>query len=190
MPGLACAHRLQLCFGLCATSLFTHLLVRLEPYRDVFCGHVQLAAQLQVLFTYISSTAFYIEPSPAYLTLETGIDDVAVGWGLIMINSICFVFLLWFFVATVRDSVALTAEAQQSFADRIGLERLPRPLTKYADGKQGYHLFISHCWKHAQDQAGTIKHLLRAHYLNLRCFVDVRSERRRTRLKPRPQASA
>lgn len=166
--------QLQICVGAILAGCFVVVLVRLDPYRDTMCGHVQLAAHLQVLFTYVTASAFYIEPLPAYLVArKLAIDWFWTGWTLILVNSICFALLLGFFVTTVNSSVAMRKEAQQSFADQIGLSRVPRPLTVYSDGSQGYHIFISHCWRHAQDVAGTAKHLLRAHYLNLRCFVDV-----------------
>ena len=119
----------------------------------------------------------YVEPAPSYLADSrsvAGMDDATLGWVLVLFNSVCFVLLLYFIHATVHSSVAIKNEAQRAFADRFGLTlEAPPPRTRYRDGQEGYHLFLSHCWKHAQDVAGSAKHLLRAHYLNLRCFVDV-----------------
>ena len=170
--------RLQLCFALLGASTFAVIYVRAEPYRDEIVARVQYAAQLQVLFTYISATVFYAEPLPWFVRrrppIMTGVDDETIGVVLVLVNCMCFALLLFFLSGTLRDAVAIHTAAVESFADEFGLAlKLPPPLTPFDDGLPGYHIFISHCWKHAQDLAGTIKHLLRSKYMHLRCFVDV-----------------
>lgn len=53
----------------------------------------------------------------------------------------------------------------------------------YADGRplslqppkaaDGYHLFLSHVWQHGQDQASTVKSMLRLLVPQINCFLDV-----------------
>ena len=71
----------------------------------------------------------------------------------------------------------LALDAERSFAHRFRIVLdLPPPQMPYDDGSPGFHLFLSHVWAHAQDQAGTIKHMLRSHYPSLRCFLEVISD--------------
>ena len=47
--------------------------------------------------------------------------------------------------------------------------RLPLP----EDEEQGTHLYLSHAWRHAQEQCGTIKALLYTMLPTCRVFLDV-----------------
>ena len=48
--------RLQILFGLLSSGFFFAMLIAWQPYRDHFCGYVQIAAQAQVFFTYATAT--------------------------------------------------------------------------------------------------------------------------------------
>ena len=50
---------------------------------------------------------------------------------------------------------------------------MPVKLDSPRAGKRGYHLFLSHAWKHGQDTAGTIKSALRSLVPSCVVFLDV-----------------
>ena len=81
--------RLQLFAGAFLSSMAALILVWSHPYEDVFAGYVQLAAHLQVLFTFMTTTVFYVDPAPeshAVETLFAGMDEKRAGCTLIALE--------------------------------------------------------------------------------------------------------
>ena len=57
--------------------------------------------------------------------------------------------------------------------DSATSQQMPPPLAEYPDGSPGFHIFLSHVWRHAQDQVATIKYMLLSRYPGVRAFLDV-----------------
>ena len=149
--------KMQLWFGLAAgTAAFT-LCLKLEPYRSPLCQRLQLAALLQVLFTYMAATVFYTDPRLPRPTDAVLASDIL----LVAANCVCFVMLLF---VLLRTAVKRTTDLRLHFDGERTTLHPPRA------GQ--YHLILSHVWLHAQDQVADIKNLIRVLVPEARCFLE------------------
>jgi hypothetical protein len=161
--------RVQLWFGLIVSMSFASMTIALKPYRDQIPGMIQVAAQLQVAFTYAAAMLFS-HSEAAEAGSSTHQHSLSFGVLLVCMNMVAFVLLVCFLVAAMLHQRRTLSEFKLVGPD--GLAVLPeRP----SAGSGGYHLFLSHVWRWGQDQAGTLKSVLQALMPTLRCFLDVDS---------------
>ena len=126
--------------------IFLILYLGAAPYRDAWPSKVQVAALVQLEFTYITATLFFNRQ-----------PDGSVGVGLVLSNCLIAVLLVVAVGRGVGEITAQLGELGLSFADDNSIVTLPPP-----NAGLGFdtHLYISHTWKHAQDQCGVIKSLM------------------------------
>jgi hypothetical protein len=159
--------KVQLWFGLVVSLTFLMLHMRLEPYRDPLCNTVQLAVHVQLVLTYTTSLLFHVESfSEIGSSAET--RDDGLGALLILLNSLAFVLIT---AMAIRGAHRVTAEMKQAhleWREGGGTVQLVPP-----NAPGGYHLFLSHVWRYAQDTAGTLKSTLRSLVPSCVTFLDV-----------------
>ncbi len=159
--------RVQLWFG-AIVSLFGLLHhVRVDPFRDPLCNAVQGAAHLQLVFTYLTAILYFVEES-SVMTTDGLFEGAMAGPALVAANCAAFVII---FVSSIRGMQRIAMQLNESsltWADGKPVQLLPPTA-----GGDGYHLFVSHLWKHAQDTAGTVKSKLAALVPSCRVFLDV-----------------
>lgn len=170
----------QLWFGLVLSAGFAVVTIQTRPYRDVLPGIIQAAAQLQVLFTYISAGVLFYFPVELQATASQGAglsegddagSDQAHTLGLMLVLANCSAFAM--LAAIVSYSAVKQHRALRALAltDGGALVELDPP----SAGAKGFHLFLSHVWRHGQDQVGVIKSMLLVMLPSIRCFLDVDS---------------
>ena len=155
----------QIWFGTITTLFFFVIHIRLEPFRDRMCNTVQLAAHLQLLLTYITALLFFDDL--ALVAKQKDDEDSFQGVMLIVANCGAFVLVL---LTSVRGAHRILIE--------MSLRRLTWPDGRPIDllppsASGGYHVFLSHVWRFAQDQAGTIKSTLKGLMPACEVFLDV-----------------
>jgi hypothetical protein len=159
--------RQQLLFGFIAAFVSLFFYLRLEPYKSALCQRVQIALLVQLTLTYATSLVYFREPgmrliSPGYYDYFTT-DDIL----LVVLNSAAFLTL----VAVLCLGAAAASRASElelvytASGESVKLHPPHDP--------HGYHMFLSHSWRHAQDQAGLVKNLSRAMLPESRTFLDV-----------------
>ena len=159
--------RLQLIFGAIVGLFFLILDQELLPLKNQFCGAVQTAAHLQLLFTYMVAHLFFVGDSQTEASLPASISSDT--WGFLIIAANSGAFLLILFACTrglSRVTTELSAE-QLVFSDGSPVELLP------PREDAGYHLFLSHVWAHGQDVAASLKSSLRGMLPSSSIFLDV-----------------
>lgn len=140
--------------------VFTILFIKLEPYRSQACGYVQTAAQLSLLFSYVTGIMLTV-----YKDLEQGAQN-AIGLLVILVNISAFVVLLAFLISFAGKSVRDHEEATLTLPDGLTSVRI-------SPQRDAYSVFLSHVWKHAQDQCADIKQRLLVMCPTMRIFLDV-----------------
>ena len=127
--------------------------------QDSLCNRVQLMALLHLAMVHLSTVLFM---DPAYVAQGA---YVKMG-GFIMASLVGLVGTVIFFL--VRDVRSLIAVDLHLYQD----DGMPIVL-RHPTAKDGYHIFISHCWRFAQDQAGVIKAMLLLMMPECSVFLDV-----------------
>jgi len=178
--------KLQLYFGQLVALIAFAVLLRCEPYRASVCGHIQLLAQLSIVLAYMMANVFFLTPADEQqrqrgdTSFVEGMNETWLGLMLIGVNiAVVAGTAIWYGVTLYQADVAgrINAATFRSFGhltrrvDEGSKAKAPRSI--YADGTFGWHLFISHVWKHAQDQASSIKYSLHSRFPELRVFLDV-----------------
>jgi len=157
--------RIQLWFGAVSCLLFLQLHLRFQPYKSHFCNLIQAAALLQLLFTYLTAFLFFVDISQPQ-TLDG--ENRYLGLSLVAGNSLAY-FLI--FMSSIRGVLRLRRDVDQS---RLTWDDGYTPvMLRPPTNPNGFHLFLSHVWKHAQDQAGTIKSSLVSLVPTCKVFLDV-----------------
>ena len=87
--------RIQLCFGLSVAYSASVVFMTTAPYTDVVCDRAQLVVLMQLVFTYISSILFFVDPAQPHRGAVRigGLDEDSLGGILIAVN--CAIFGLW-----------------------------------------------------------------------------------------------
>ena len=138
----------QLCFGTIVAAGSVLVTLQLQPYRHPSCQWLQVAAQLQVFFTYVTASVFYRDPrlpDDDRESAEETMSDVV----LIAVNSTCFFALLVITCRGIRSSVASPERLVDSDGDDV-------PAPRLSEGSS-FHLFLSHTWAYGQDQMRIVK---------------------------------
>ena len=148
---------LQLWFATATGLFFLVLYLGLSPYRDVAAGRVQLAALVQLEFTYVTAALFFDRES-----------SESQGIGLVVANTVVALLLLVMALQSIGRVGVELRELQLLFVDDGSIVDLPPLNHEYET-----HLYLSHAWKHAQDQAGTLKSLLYTCMPTCKIFLDV-----------------
>lgn len=148
---------LQLWFATATGLFFLVLYLGLSPYRDVAAGRVQLAALVQLEFTYVTAALFFDRES-----------SESQGIGLVVANTVVALLLLVMALRSIGRVGVELRELQLLFVDDGTIVDLP-PLNHESET----HLYISHAWKHAQEQVGTLKSLLYTCLPTCKIFLDV-----------------
>ena len=79
--------RVQIWFGLVIAVSAAVVFAAATPYRDAVCRKVQLAALLQVAFTYTAAMLFFEDPSQeAALLGFGGLDETTTGILLVLVS--------------------------------------------------------------------------------------------------------
>jgi len=178
--------KLQLYFGQFIAQIAFAVLLRCEPYRASICGHTQLLAQLSVVLAYMVANVFFLTPAEEQQRRlgdtffvegdnETWLDLLLIGVNGAVVAGAA----VWYGVTLYQADVAgrintvtfcsfghLTRRVEEGSKAKV-------PRSIYADGTLGWHLFVSHVWKHAQDQASAVKYSLHSRFPELRVFLDV-----------------
>ena len=142
--------------ALCAwISLFAYTL--LQPYADPLCNGLQLIALLHLAITHLSATLF----------ISTAFIEYPRNLGLIMV--VCT------FAVLAAAAAVLLRNVGSLLSDALHLERADGTpvLLHPPDVKDGYHVFLSHCWRFGQDQAATLKAMITLMLPGCRAFLDV-----------------
>ena len=155
--------RTQLWFGSVVASATALLYLKLTPYRSQACHLLQVLVQLQVLFTYLAASLFYVAPdSSSAFQDRSVVTDVL----LVVANCGCFVLLAVLLGRTLHT--AASGNARRLIYRTSGAEVEPPVL---GDGDE-WHVFLSHQWQ-AQDQCRIIKQRLLELIPGLRVFLDI-----------------
>ena len=137
---------LQLYVGSLVCAFCAILYIKLQPYRDVISARVQAAIVLQLMATYLTATLFV---SP---TVTDYGNNERIGSLVLYSNTGAFVVILvglWrgaLMSSTAAGQLRLTFEVDDQLVELVP----PKETT-------GFHLFLSHVWKFAQDQVATIQ---------------------------------
>ena len=126
--------------------IFLILYLGAAPYRDSWPSKVQVASLVQLEFTYITATLFF----------ERDPDD-SVGVALVISNCVVALLLVVAVGRGVGEISTQLGELSLTFADDGELVKLPPPMTERG---LDTHLYVSHTWKHAQEQCSVIRSLL------------------------------
>ena len=124
---------------------------------------------VQLLFTYLTANLFFVThiSSRSDAGGHSTAHDV-YGIAMIAANCITFAFSMFSGLHGVRNLAQQLNEARLTWPDGRLIELAP-PSAKEG---HGYHLFISHVWKHGQDQAAIIKMTLKSLVPNCRTFLE------------------
>ena len=109
--------------------IFLILYLGAAPYRDRIASRVQVAALVQLEFTYITATLFF-DRTP----------DESVGVGLVVANSMLAILIIVFVSRGVGDIATELGELRLTFEDDGTVVELPLP----EDEELGTHLYLSH----------------------------------------------
>jgi hypothetical protein len=123
----------QLWFGVVVSASEALVYLKLEPYRNAFCGILQMATILQIMFTYITAMVFYVD-----LDEVSGGADLKGGELLLICNTACFGLMVGFVATHVRTSLQTLDELRAVRTVEGELVELSSPRSR-----GGYHLFIS-----------------------------------------------
>ena len=157
--------KVQLWFGTVVSQIAMLLQLRVAPFREPVCNHVQLAVHAQLLFTYLTAGLFFVDDlSSAEYSLTS---DDTLGMAMIAANCVAFIFVLFAGLKGLHGVAAAMTQTHLAYAS--GEPVVLRP----SQAHDGYHIFISHVWRFAQDQAGTIKTLLQSLVPTCHAFLDV-----------------
>jgi len=126
--------------------IFLILYLGAAPYRDSWPSKVQVASLVQLEFTYITATLFF----------ERDPDD-SVGVALVVSNCVVAMLLVVAVGRGVGEISTQLGELGLTFADDGTMVTLPPP---NPDHGLDTHLYVSHTWKHAQEQCAVIRSLL------------------------------
>lgn len=127
--------------------IFLILYLGAAPYRDQSSSRLQVVALVQLEFTYITATLFY----------DREYVDETVGVGLVAANCVMACLLVLTVGRSVGGITTQLGELQLTFVDDGSLVLLKPP---QSDLELDTHLFMSHMWRHAEDQVSMIKSLL------------------------------
>ena len=158
--------KLQLWFGQVVNLTFLLIHMRLMPFRDPICNFVQFAVHVQLLLTYTSAGLFFVDDANVHPLND---DNDTAGFNLILCNCAAFALVIFIGLQGARRIILELAAPRLTFSDGVPIVLKP-PMAAAADG---FHLFISHVWKDAQDQAGTLKSALRGLVPSCITFLDV-----------------
>ena len=112
---------LQLWFAAATGLAFLVLYIGLSPYRDEVAGRIQLAALVQLEFTYVTAALFF-DRKPKALQ----------GEALVVANSLVALVLLIFSLRFIGKMGVELRELQLTFVDDRAAVRLPVLSDKYA----------------------------------------------------------
>ena len=127
-------------------------------------GGLQMAAQLQIIFTYVTANVFFHDPRLARPLEEDADVKGTADVILVAANSVCFVLLALIICRGVHRSVT-----SDQLRDADGHDVLAPILP----GGVEFHLFLSHTWSFGQDQMRIIKEKVARRVPGLRIFLDV-----------------
>ena len=141
----------QLWIGTMLSVSFTFLYVRIQPFDDILLMYLQTTNLVMLMFIYLTASLFV--PQSQY----TGpTNPETFGIGVLSINLI--VAVLAFLV--MLYTLFVTQRTVNSMRVYYAADRTPVRLSPPHGGHDGFHLFLSHVWRWAQDQAATIKGML------------------------------
>ena len=157
---------LQLGFGWVIAAASCLIYTNLQPYRGRLCGHISTTAQLSILFTYITAIllASY-EVTEFTISKDQFRSQAFVGPMLMLSNLACFILLAGFFLLRA-------AQASDRTDFTLLLNGAPIQLLD-PNAAGGHHIFLSHCWAHAQDQCAEIKRAVNMLLPSVQIFLDV-----------------
>ena len=126
--------------------IFLILYLGAAPYRDSWPSKVQVAALVQLEFTYITATLFF----------ERDPDD-SVGVALVVCNCVVAMLLVVAVGRGVGEISTQLGELGLQWADDGSVVTLPPPRAEHG---LDTHLYVSHTWRHAAEQCAVIRSLL------------------------------
>ena len=138
---------------------------RNTPYAHKLHGKISSVALIQVALTYVSALLFYDDGD----TRSVWWQEEERKWGIILVlgNSLVFSWLVWRLGRAFNDSLGDAKGAIHNRATGQLMTLPPRePGVKW-------HLFLSHSWETAQDQARVIKERLNQLVAGVNVFLDV-----------------
>tara|TARA_B110001452_G_scaffold164551_1_gene137268 strand:- start:678 stop:4919 length:4242 start_codon:yes stop_codon:yes gene_type:complete len=127
--------------------IFLILYLGAAPYRDQSSSRLQVVALVQLEFTYITATLFY----------DREHVDETVGVGLVAANCVMACLLVLTVGRSVGGITTQLGELELTFVDDGSLVLLKPPQSNL---ELDTHLFMSHMWRHAEDQVNNLKSLL------------------------------
>lgn len=166
---------LRLILGLTCTIGYIILLLLLQPYKQRSHFFLALLAQVALLGCFFSAQMLKL-----YMVLEErypgkGIAHTLFGIGsdaedhlVILIITITLVILASF-AALISYQMIFSSEHNYRLLRKID----GRPPELILHKRMRWHLFLSHVWKSAQDQAAVIKRQLQIMLPGVKIFLDV-----------------
>ena len=135
------------------------------PYADKLHGKISSAALVQLALTYVSALLFYDDGDQRSLWWQ----EEERKWGIILVvgNSLVFLWMAWRLGCAVTDSLD-DAKGAIHIRETGYLMALPPRAPGIA-----WHIFVSHTWATAQDQARVIKERLKQLVPGINTFLDV-----------------
>ena len=152
----------QLWLGIIFSITFLALHLRLSPYSKPWCGIVQTACHLQLVFTYASAgTLLFDHGIESFGNQQIfGNRDAAIDIMLFIVNLSVFIIIIYACISSIsklRAHRLLLASGQGASAPRIGAGE--------------FHLFLSHVWVNGQDQMRALKSGLKELIPGLEVFL-------------------
>jgi hypothetical protein len=153
----------QLWLGTMGSAAFTIFYVRLQPYSDPYLMYLQTMCMTSLLFIYLTASLFVPQSQFTGPTNPESFGDGVLYINLTVLACVCIAMTH----TLCATSFSVSAMRMIYAADRTGVV-----LTIPHD--DGFHIFLSHVWKWAQDQAATVKAMLVTTVPTTRAFLDVR----------------
>ena len=154
----------QLWFGGVVTLLVLTLQVQLHPFKSASLNLLQQVLYVQLLITYLTAHVFFVPDSLLATEGDGAAENDSQGYAMLGVNMVTFLIIAGALVHKVKSDTQLDG-VRLRFRGGQSIQLLP------PSSKEGFHLFVSHLWKHAQDQAGTIKASLKSLIPSLVTFL-------------------
>jgi hypothetical protein len=102
--------RVQLWFGAVTCIFFLNLHLRFRPFKSQLCNVLQAAALLQLLFTYLTASLFFVDITQPQ-ELHSSERRTALSWGLVIGNSLAFALI---FTSSIQGLVRMSVDVYHS----------------------------------------------------------------------------
>jgi len=161
---------IRLNIGLITTILYSFLIMTLKPYESIVVDCLCMVTQLALMFIFLTSISLKLYDLTDFVGLATEVtgfesEDQIAYWSIGLIFGTLTIF---FCVAAFEIA---SDEKKRSATLKLMSTRIPPRLSLRKN--MMYHLFLSHTWSSAQDQAAVIKRRLQMVMPGAQIFLDV-----------------